>query len=88
MTGRDLIIYIIENHLEDVDLFKDDMLPGLMTCEEAAEKFEVGTATIRAWAACGILKYVMIKGTVYIPANAEITVEGGNNEQKNARSKR
>lgn len=36
MTGRELIIFIMENHLEDTIIFDSDVLPCLMTIDEAA----------------------------------------------------
>lgn len=83
MTGRDLIIYILENHLEDEELFKDGKLPGLMTYEEAAVKFDVGKETIIAWVKNRYLKSVTIYGNHYIPENAELNyiitmAKGGN----------
>lgn len=39
MTGRELIIFILENNLEDVSIFDGDTLPGLMTLDEAAVKY-------------------------------------------------
>lgn len=83
MTGRDLIIYILENHLEDEELFKDGKLPGLMTYEEAAVKFDVGKETIIAWVKNRYLKAVTIYGNHYIPENAELSyvitmAKGGN----------
>ena len=83
MTGRDLIIYILENHLEDEEFFKDGKIPGLLTYEEAAVKFNVGTFTIKAWVGCGYLKSITIYGNHYIPENAELNyvitmAKGGN----------
>ena len=83
MTGRDLIIYILENHLEDEEFFKDGKIPGLLTYEEAAIKFAVGKETIIAWVKLGYLKAVTIYGNHYIPENAELSYEkkkkkGGN----------
>ena len=72
MTGRDLIIYILENHLEDEELFKDGKLPGLMTYEEAAVKFDVGVDTIKAYIVLGYLDAVFIHGYCYVPATAKI----------------
>lgn len=70
MTGRDLIIYILENHLEDEELFKDGRIPGLLTYEEAAVKFGVGVETIKAWITRKTLPYVKIGETIYIPETA------------------
>ena len=49
MTGRQLILYILLNDLEDEIVFKDGVFIGFMTEEDAALKFGVGVATIRAW---------------------------------------
>lgn len=71
MTGRDLIIYILQNNLEDEPIFKDGKLIGFMTEVEAAMKFDVGCATIRAWVGLGFLKGFKIGDVLYIPANSE-----------------
>lgn len=78
MTGREIIIYILENHLEDEELFKDGKIPGLLTYEEAAVKFNVGTCTIRNWVMLGFLKSISFRGIPFIPENAELNIEGGN----------
>lgn len=78
MTGRDMIMYILENHLEDEELFKDGKIPGLMTYEEAAVKFGVGIETIKAWIAFGWLDAVTIYGYHYIPVTEELNNKGGN----------
>lgn len=86
MTGRDLIIYILEHHLEDEELFKDGKIAGLLTYDEAAEKFNVGVHTIRTWVELGMLEQVSIKAGVgtmeilFIPATAELNIKGGNDE--------
>lgn len=53
MTGRDLIIYILQNNLEDEVVLKDGFFVGFMDETEAAAKFGVGVWTIRAWYALG-----------------------------------
>lgn len=49
MTGKELILYILQNNLEDTVVFGDDFFASFMTVKEAAVKFEVGEATVRAW---------------------------------------
>ena len=71
MTGRDYIMYILENNLEDEEIFKDGRLLGFMTEMEAAIKFEVGLATVRGWASLGHVPSVRIGDTLYIAANAK-----------------
>lgn len=66
MTGRDLIMYILANGLEDEPVFKDGKLIGFMTLEEAAAKHNVGAATMRTWAGLGIIDCVRIGDVIYI----------------------
>lgn len=70
MTGKDLIIYILENNLENEQVFKDGELLGFMSVELAALKFGVGTTTIKVWADLNIIPYIKIGDTIYIPANS------------------
>ena len=69
MTGRDLIIYILANNLEDELVFKDGSFVGYITASEAAEKAGVGIATIYAWVSYGLVNGMVIRGEVYIPAD-------------------
>lgn len=66
MTGRDLIIYILENGLEDEPVFNNGKFIGTMTDEEVAVIFGVGVATIRAMADQGIFNGIRIGETTYI----------------------
>lgn len=71
MTGRDLILYILANGLEDKPVYEDGRLLGFMTLDEAAVKFEVGTATVRVWINEGMLYGIKIGEEIYIPADSE-----------------
>lgn len=79
MTGRELIIFILENGLEDEVFFEAGKLPGLMTVEEAAAKYHVGPATMAAWHLHGFKKGVMIGGSLYFPVKQ--TEERGNGNE-------
>lgn len=76
MTGRDLIVYILQNGLEDRPVFEDGELIGFMTAIEAAIKFDVGLATIRVWINEGLLDGIRIGEEIYIPANSVRPNEG------------
>ena len=67
MTGRDLIIYILENGLEDKEIFKDGKINGFLTLEEAAAKLHVGTATVLLWYALGRLQGFTLLDKIYFP---------------------
>ena len=60
MTGRDLIIYILENNLEN------EILINIMTVEEAASKYEVGPATIKLWYKLDTISGIKIRDELYI----------------------
>lgn len=69
MNGRDLIIYIMENKLEDQEIFQNGKLLGFMTLAEAAVKYSVGVETVKVWCEFGAIKHVKIGDQFYIPAN-------------------
>lgn len=67
MTGRDLIVYILMNNLEDKPVFEDGKLIGFLTLEQAALEFKVGIATVEALIKLNKLNHVQIGDTIYIP---------------------
>lgn len=67
LTGRDLILYILKNNLEDKPLFSEDTLPGCLISEsKAATLLNTGVASIRALCKIGKLQGVKIGETIYI----------------------
>lgn len=69
MTGRELIVYILQNGLEDEPVFKDGKFVGFATAEEAAVKKQVGVATIQTWMELGFIDGVTVKPGIYIPVD-------------------
>lgn len=69
MTGRELIIYILQNGLEDEPVFKNGRFIGFVTPEEVAVQSGVGTATVCAWVHQGRLHSEAIREGIYIPAD-------------------
>lgn len=65
MTGKELILYILQNNLENVVVLEDGFFIGFMTESEAAVKFGVGIAQIRAWYYCDMLKGTQIGNSLY-----------------------
>ena len=72
MTGRELIIFILSNGLEDEPVFKNGKFVGFITAVEAAEKIDVGTATIKALLKEKRIEGITIGTTVYIPINFKL----------------
>lgn len=48
MTGRELIILILQNNMEDMVIFEDGKIPGLLTALEAAAKWNTGQYSVYA----------------------------------------
>ena len=68
MTGRELIMYILENHLEDEPVFQNGTFVGYVSDVKFAEILGVGVATVRAWLMMGRIKdAIMIGDTMFIP---------------------
>lgn len=78
MTGKELILYILQNNLENTIVLEDGFFVGFLTEEEAAVKFGVGTAQIRAWYHCKMLKGTQIGDSLYFRkdvADPRITIK-------------
>ena len=71
VTGRELIIYILENGLEDEPIFKDGKFIGYITAEEAAAKMNVGVATVYVWVCQKRLDGIMVGNILYVPADSK-----------------
>ena len=71
MTGRDLIIYILQNNLEDEEIIQDGNLLGFHPIEEYASNMYVGVETIKALIKLGKIKSVEIGGKILIPCNCK-----------------
>lgn len=71
MTGKDLIIYILKNNLENEVLFEDGKFVGMMDIQEAAVKFNVGMPTVWTWYMMGDLEGVIISNRVYFLREVE-----------------
>lgn len=74
MTGRDLVIYILQNNLEDKPVFEDGKLLGFMNVGEAALKWNVGTATIKLWFEAKVIDGFKIGDEIYIPINTDFNI--------------
>lgn len=69
MTGRDLIIYILQNGLEDKPVFGDGTILNFMSEEQFAAKMDVGVPTVRTWIAMDYITAVLIGNAYFIPMN-------------------
>lgn len=66
MTGRDLILYILKNKLEDEPVFKHDKFIGFASELETAAEMNVGVETVRVLFESGSLEGIRIGNTIYI----------------------
>ena len=69
MTGRDLILYILANNLEDKPVFENGKFIGFATVGDVAVKTNVGLATVHTWIHQGRLDSVAVREGIYIPAD-------------------
>ena len=70
MEIRDLIIYILENELEDEEVIKDNKIIGFLSFEEVASRLDIGVSSVETMIKIGILPVVKIGEKFYIPANS------------------
>lgn len=78
MTGKELILYILNNNLENTIVLKDGFFIGFMNEEEAAVRFNVGVETIRAWYDCKMLSGTKVGDSLYFlkdVADPRITIK-------------
>lgn len=66
MTGKELIIYILQHDLEDEEIFKDGTIVGFASEEEAAVTHNVGVQTIRTAYELGLLQGFRIGEKVFL----------------------
>lgn len=73
MTGRDLIIYILKNNLEDELVYKDGRFVGFITLEEAAVKLDTGIASTSLLKSRGSINGIAIpKETILIADDSKL----------------
>ena len=71
-TGRDLLLYILENKLEDKPIFENGRPAGFLTIEEAAASIGAGVATIHAMIQIKKIQYLQIGNQYFIPKDSFI----------------
>ena len=71
MTGRDLIIYILENHLEDASVvwaYVDKNFDCMESVTEIAERYGVGLETVHVWLNESGITGAYYRGNIYVPS--------------------
>ena len=67
MTGKELIIYILENNLESSPVFEDDTFVGFVPAGRAAEELDIGLASLWIMLELYDVDYIEVNGDVYLP---------------------
>lgn len=75
MTGRDIIIYILKNGLEDEPIFKNGKLIGFLSIPEVAASCNVGVATVQAWIKNNKIDSITIGDLVLVPGDFTSPIE-------------
>ena len=73
MTGRELIVYILSNNLEDKEVIEDGKLLGHIRDIDLAKEFNCGVATIHAHIQIGDVKAFKLGNTYYIPKPIKVS---------------
>lgn len=60
MTGRELIIYILQNNLED------EVVIDTESVEEVALHYGVGISTVKAWYEMGQINGIKVNDTLHL----------------------
>lgn len=86
MDGRELIIYILENGLENENIFSKEFLKFMPTIETVAVTFNVGVATVEAWIKNDCLRAIEFDDQVYITPDSlnKFAEKVGHKEVENA----
>lgn len=74
MTGKDMMMYIIQNDLYDKELFGESgfspEIMGLISVEEAALKLHVGVETVKTLMVINDLPLIMMGKSAYVTKNS------------------
>ena len=66
MTGREFMLYILRNNLENEPIIKDGKLIGSLSIDEVAVEFNVGRATVKTWIDVGLVDGFKIGNETFI----------------------
>ena len=72
MTGRELIVYILQHGLEDEPVIKDDQIAGYISIEDFAKRGIVGIETVKAWIKLEMLDSVQIGNKIFVPIDSAL----------------
>lgn len=81
MTGRDLILYILKNNLENAPVVNNGRFLVFLTVDETAIRLGTGSATVKVWVERGYLPHVKIGNEIYIPHDAKPNLRGNNHDK-------
>lgn len=56
MTGKEVLLYILQNDLENEVVIKDGVFIELANEEKVAARFNVGAATVKVWRKYGVFR--------------------------------
>lgn len=82
MTGRELIIYILQNELEDEIVLGDGFILGFLTESEFAEKCHVGIETVRLWYRLRIIDGFDFNGALYFRKDTPDPLKGASTDEQ------
>ena len=71
MTGKELILYILQHNLENEQISFENGFLDFITVKDAAVKYNVGPETVKIWFTLGVIDGIRIGDEVYILPDAK-----------------
>ena len=71
MTGKELILSILQNGLENEEVLNNGNFVGFISEEEAAEKFNVDVSTVKLWRKLGLIKGIRLGDSEFFLKNVQ-----------------
>lgn len=78
VTGKELILYILANDLENDPVFDHGRFVGFMTVDEVALKLNIGVAAVCALIEREVLDHICVGTAMFVPANFELERKNNN----------
>lgn len=72
MTGKDLVIFILNNNLLDVEL-NSEVKNLVLTVDEAAVKLGISTTSLLDMIKLGLVDSISFNDTIYVSKNIKLT---------------
>lgn len=74
MTGKDLVLFIINHNLLDEEIDGSNMSKSFISLEDAAIKLGVSITSLEDMVKLGIFDHVIFDGKIYLHKNIDLSL--------------